>query len=79
MILTTERLVLREFEESDWAPVLAYQIWSWCIADNLASVRVLERLGMRREGRLRENEFFQGRWWDTLLYGILDHEWRAGQ
>jgi RimJ/RimL family protein N-acetyltransferase len=29
---------------------------------------------MRCEGRLRENEWMQGRWWDTLLYGILDRE-----
>lgn len=55
-----------------------HRIWSWCIADNLGSARVLEKLGMRQEGRLRENEVFKGRWWDTLLYGILEHEWRAG-
>lgn len=54
-----------------------HRIWSWCIADNLASARVLEKLGMRREGRLRENEYFKGRWWDTLLYGMLEHEWQA--
>ena len=54
-----------------------HRIWSWCIADNVASARVLEKLGMRQEGRLRENEFFKGRWWDTLLYAILEPEWRA--
>lgn len=54
-----------------------HRIWSWCIADNVRSARVLEKLGMRQEGRLRENEFFKGRWWDTLLYAILVHEWRA--
>jgi RimJ/RimL family protein N-acetyltransferase len=53
-----------------------HRIWSWCIADNVASARVLEKLGMRLEGRLREHEHFKGRWWDTLLYGILEHEWR---
>lgn len=53
-----------------------HRIWSWCIADNVGSAHVLEKLGMRQEGRLRENEFFKGRWWDTLLYGILESEWR---
>lgn len=53
-----------------------HRISSWCIADNVASVRVLERLGMRLEGRLRENEYFKERWWDTLLYGLLENEWR---
>ena len=52
------------------------RISSWCIADNVASARVLEKLGMHQEGRLRENEYFKGRWWDTLLYGMLKSEWR---
>lgn len=54
-----------------------HRIWSWCIADNAGSARVLEKLGMRLEGRLREKEYFKGRWWDTLLFAILDYEWRA--
>ncbi|MBX0328846.1 GNAT family N-acetyltransferase [Oscillochloris sp. ZM17-4] len=33
--------------------LLLHRIWSWCIADNLGSARVLEKLGMRPEGRLR--------------------------
>ncbi|MCL7455325.1 MAG: GNAT family N-acetyltransferase [Anaerolineae bacterium] len=37
----------------------------------------MERRGMRLEGRLRENRWFKGRWWDTLIYGILDREWEA--
>ena len=54
-----------------------HRIWSWCIADNLASARVLEKIGMRQEGHLRENEYFKGRWWDTLMYAILESEWQA--
>ena len=52
-----------------------HRISSYCIADNVASAHVLEKLGMRCEGRLRENVWMKGRWWDTLLYGILDREW----
>lgn len=55
-----------------------HRIWAQCLAENRASARVLERLGMRQEGRLRENEWLKGRWRDTLLYGILEGEWRAG-
>ena len=54
-----------------------HRISSSCIADNAASARVLEKVGLRPEGRLRENEYFKGRWWDTLLYGILEREWRT--
>jgi RimJ/RimL family protein N-acetyltransferase len=52
-----------------------HRIWSWCIADNVGSAAVLKKLGMRQEGCLREYEYFKGRWWDTLLYGVLEYEW----
>jgi [ribosomal protein S5]-alanine N-acetyltransferase len=52
-----------------------HRIWSWCVADNVGSAHVLEKLGMRLEGRLRENEYYKGRWWDTLMYAILADEW----
>lgn len=54
-----------------------HRIWSWCVADNLGSAHVLEKLGKKLEGRLREKEFYKGRWWDTLMYGILADEWDA--
>lgn len=54
-----------------------HRIWSQVIAENLRSGRVLVRLGMRLEGRLREKEFVRDHWYDTLLYAILDHEWDA--
>lgn len=53
------------------------RISSWCIADNTASARVLERLAFRQEGRLRRNEYFKGRWWDTLLFALLRDEWEG--
>jgi RimJ/RimL family protein N-acetyltransferase len=52
-----------------------HRIWSWCIADNRGSARVLEKLGMQLEARLQENESFKGRYWDTLVYGLLEPEW----
>ena len=54
-----------------------HRIWAWCVADNSGSARVLEKIGLRCEGRLRENDYFKGRWWDTLVYAILEDEWRA--
>jgi ribosomal-protein-alanine N-acetyltransferase len=49
------------------------------VADNVASTRVLEKVGMRLEGRLRDKEYDKGRWWDRLLYGLLGDEWRERQ
>lgn len=58
-----------------FADLQLHRIWAWCIVENRASVRVLEKLGMQREGRLRENRWVKGRWHDTLIYGILRQEW----
>ena len=44
-------------------------------SENVASQRLLERLGMSLEGRLRQAVQREGRWLDKLLYGILLHEW----
>lgn len=52
-----------------------HRIWAECVADNIGSTHVLEKLGMKLEGRLRENKYYKGRWWDTLLYAILANEW----
>jgi len=46
-------------------------------ARNVASARVLEKLGMRREAHLVENEWVKGEWQSELVYAILDREWRA--
>jgi ribosomal-protein-alanine N-acetyltransferase len=53
-----------------------HRIWAGCIAENVGSARVMERLGMQREGQHRDKEWFKGRWWDTYTYAMLEHEWR---
>lgn len=57
----------------DWG---LHRISSWCVADNVGSARVLEKLGLKLEGRLRDNEYHKDRWWDTLLYGVVVDEWK---
>jgi RimJ/RimL family protein N-acetyltransferase len=44
---------------------------------NTASARVLERLGMRREAHLVQNELVKGEWTDEMVYAMLEDEWRA--
>ena len=52
-----------------------HRIVGRCDARNDASARLMERLGMRREAHLRENEFVKGEWTDELVYAILAREW----
>ena len=42
---------------------------------NVGSARVLEKLGMRLEAHLVENEWVKGEWQSELVYAILDREW----
>jgi len=67
----------RAIVQFGFAELNVHRIWSWCIADNVASARVLEKLGLKLEGRLRDKEYFKGRWWDTLVYGMLENEWHG--
>ncbi len=53
-----------------------HRVWAYCISDNRGSWRVMEKIGMRQEGLLRQNEFMQDRWWDSRVYGLLASEWR---
>ena len=53
-----------------------HRIYGSCDARNAASARLMERICMRLEGRLRESEFVKGRWCDELIYAILADEWR---
>jgi RimJ/RimL family protein N-acetyltransferase len=38
---------------------------------------LLERLGMRREGLLVQNELIKGEWTDEMIYAVLASEWVA--
>jgi RimJ/RimL family protein N-acetyltransferase len=54
-----------------------HRIVGRCDGRNAASARLLEKLGMRREAHLRENEVVKGEWTDELVYAMLDREWGA--
>ena len=67
----------RAIVEFGFTQLKLHRIWSWYVADNVGSAHVLQKLGMQPEGRLRENEYYKGCWWDTLLFGILENEWKS--
>ncbi len=57
--------------------LLLHRVYATCDPQNLASIRVLERIGMRIEGHLREHMLVRGKWRDSLMYAILEGEWEA--
>jgi len=54
-----------------------HRIVARCDARNVASTRVMQRLGMRCEAHFVHDEVFKGEWGDTFVYAMLDYEWRA--
>jgi RimJ/RimL family protein N-acetyltransferase len=54
------------------------RISAGCFADNLASVRILEKLGMRREQHGVEDSWHDELGWvDGYTYGLLAREWQG--
>lgn len=55
-----------------------HRISAGCSAKNQASMRVLAKVGMQCEGRMREDRLTDtGERDDTLVYGILRREWTS--
>ena len=65
-------LVEKVFRETGLRKLIAY-----VHVENEASRRVLQKLGFREEGLLREHYLIQGRPVDEVLYGLLKLEWES--
>lgn len=52
----------------------AHRVVAMCNEHNAPSYRVLEKLGMTREGIFREELPWQGKWVDQYFYSILERE-----
>ena len=50
-----------------------------CIAENVASARVMEKAGIPYEGTLRQREYIKGAYRDIKLYAILKKEFQAAR
>jgi RimJ/RimL family protein N-acetyltransferase len=49
-----------------------HRIYATCDPENRASARVMEKIGMKYEGRLRDYTWEKERWRDSLVYAILE-------
>ncbi len=61
--------VFREFN--------VHRVVADCNSCNVPSMRVMEKLGMKLEGRMREVRWLNGAWWDECVYAVLDTEWKV--
>ncbi|SKA39005.1 Protein N-acetyltransferase, RimJ/RimL family [Marinactinospora thermotolerans DSM 45154] len=52
-----------------------YRLWGARAPENMASARVMERVGMREEGRIRAHVWTGEAWRDSISHSILRDEW----
>ena len=58
-----------------------HRVFAECDIENRGSYGVMEKLGMRREGHIRQGKLVKGEWRDRFVYAILADEFeraRAG-
>jgi RimJ/RimL family protein N-acetyltransferase len=53
------------------------RIWLHVYRDNKGAIRAYEKAGFTVEGVLRQDNFRDGRYGDTVVMGILRSEWKA--
>lgn len=53
-----------------------HRIYARVDEENIGSIRVCQRLGMRQEARLIENDKRGDVWSNELIFAMLDREWR---
>ena len=54
-----------------------HRIFATCDPQNLASIKVLEKVGMQKEGLLRQNYLIRGKWRDSLLFAIIENDFQT--
>lgn len=51
-----------------------HRVSAHALAPNVASAGLLQKVGFRLEGRWRKDCFLRGRWYDAVVFGLLDRE-----
>lgn len=68
--------VYRELLEIGFNDYDLHRIVGRCDGRNTASIRSLEKVGLRQEAHLVENEFVKGEWTDEVILAVLQATWR---
>jgi len=61
--------------EAAFSQMKVHRVSAQCSPDNKGSIRVMQKVGMAREGLLRDVHHARGKWWSTVIYGVLEHEY----
>jgi RimJ/RimL family protein N-acetyltransferase len=53
------------------------RVWLQVYEYNARGLRAYEKVGFRKEGVLRQDNYREGRYWDTVVMGMLRQEWEV--
>jgi RimJ/RimL family protein N-acetyltransferase len=68
--------VTQELLSFDFSKLGLHRITASSSPLNAASHRVLEKAGLQKEGLLRKNKIQHGQWRDSVIFAILEEEFR---
>ncbi|MCX4409403.1 MULTISPECIES: GNAT family N-acetyltransferase [unclassified Streptomyces] len=68
----------RQLLSRGFSELRLHRIYATCDPRNTGSSRVLAKLGVTQEGRLRHTQLIRDGWRDSLIFSILEEEWRFG-
>ena len=74
-------VVAAAFDAAAFDAAIAHRVIAMCNPENIRSERLMQKLGMRKEGQLIKNLYFETDetgspvWLDTAMYAILREEW----
>jgi RimJ/RimL family protein N-acetyltransferase len=52
-----------------------HRVAGWCDSRNTAACRLLEKVGLRREGEFLKNRWLHGEWTNSIWYAALEEEY----
>jgi RimJ/RimL family protein N-acetyltransferase len=50
------------------------KVWTEIYEFDKKKIVFLEKFGFKKDGQLRENYFYDGKWWDSIIFSILKNE-----
>lgn len=53
-----------------------HRIFASIDPQNIGSIKMMEKLGFRKEAHFKESLFLNGKWVDDVVYAILQNEWK---
>jgi ribosomal-protein-alanine N-acetyltransferase len=74
--MTEALTAILDYSFGDATPNPVHRFEALVDPKNVASIRLLEKLGFQKEGIRREFGFWKGKYQDVILFALLSNEWK---